>query len=267
MNRIHSITAFLLGAAFASSALAADWQYVQKPQAPQAVQQVAALSAPNAAPYFTITKEDVEARVAEQIALDSAEGKKIQATLDPLPNPVLYSADHPLKVTLQALQINPANKRWQAQAYIISNRATETIRPVSGRYEYLVSVPTVKRQLSANDVIEANDITLRDIPERQLRKDTITDAHSIIGKSPLRMISADRPIRAQEVAMPNLIKKGDMVQMSYTTQGMVIRDQGEALQDGATGAMIRVKNSKSGKPLSARVAGAGMVEVNPERTL
>ncbi len=226
-----------------------------------------ALATTNAAPFFAITRDDVEQTVQETMVAKGLVEKSIRVVMDPLPNPTLHSANHPLKLSIQALQVDRAAKRWQGQAYILSNRATEVVRPVSGRFETMVSVPMLNRQLAADDVIEAQDITMREVPERQLRKDTITKKESILGKSPIRMISADRPIRAQEVSMPSVVKKGDMVQMTYTTDHMLIRDQGEALQDGTNGALIRVKNSKTGRAISARVAGAGHVEVNSERTL
>ena len=260
INRLMIAIALLT----AHAAYAGQWEYVDKAAATTTI---AALTPPTNAPFFTITKEDVEKTVAENMIAKGIAEKSVRAIMDPLPNPVLYSADRPLKISIQALQVDRAAKRWQGQAYIMSNRSTETVRPVAGRFEVMISVPVLSRQFNAGDVIESKDITMRDMPERQLRKDTITSAEAIIGKSPLRMISADRPIRAQEVAMPSMIKKGDIVQMSYTTNYMLITDQGEALQDGTNGALIRVKNSKTGRAVSARVAGAGQVEVNTQRNL
>lgn len=262
---MKKITAALMLIVLATSAQAGSWEYVGPK--PEAATEIAALTPPTAAPYFSITKEDVETIVAEQITAKGAEIKKVKATMDPLPNATLHAADHPLKVSLQALQIDKGAKRWQAQAFIVGNRSTETIRPVSGRYETMITVPVLKRQLSTTDVIESADLSSRDIPERQLRKDTVTSADMILGKSPIRMISADRPIRATEVAMPSLVKKGQMVEMTYTTNHMHIRDQGEALEDGARGSVIRVKNTKTGKAVTARVEGSGHVEVNTTQAL
>lgn len=247
----------------ASSAFAAGWQY---PQAAP-VAEVAALAPASAgpAPYFTVSRDDVEKMVAEQIQIQSGEAKKINAIMDPGPQAILHAANHPLKVSLQALQIEPSNHRWQAQVFIIGNLTTEMVKPVAGRYETLVSVPVATRQLGASDVIDARDLSTRDIPERQLRKDTVVDVAALIGKSPVRMISATRPIRAMEVATPKIIKKGESVEMTYTTEHMHIRDSGEALEDGSAGALIRVKNSKTGKAVTARVEGAGHVEVNMAR--
>ena len=253
----------------AAPANAANWEYPQAPAQASAPMQTGTLAPTVTAPpaFFTISKTDVEKAVAEQVQVQAPEGKSIRAVMDPGINPTLYTAGHPLKIRLQALQIDSSARRWQAQAYIIGNSATETIRPVSGRYETMVAVPVVTRQFSAGDVIEKSDITLQQIPERQLRKDTITDANIILGKSPKRMISANRPIRATEIAEPVVVKKGQMVEMTYTTPGVHIRDQGEALEDGSVGSIIRVKNTKTGRAITARVEGQGHVETNTQKAM
>jgi flagella basal body P-ring formation protein FlgA len=128
----------------------------------------------------------------------------------------------------------------------------------------MISVPTVTRQLQRGDVIEASDLSTKRLPERVLRKDTVTEASMLIGQSPQRVISPDRPIRTSEIASPRLIKKGDAVEMTYTTPYMSIRTQGQALEDGSAGSLIRVKNAKSERAVSARVVGAGHVELNSE---
>ena len=136
------------------------------------------------------------------------------------------------------------------------------MRPVSGTYMSTINVPVVTRQLSHSDVIEEKDLTTKAFPERLLRKDTITDAKQLIGQSPRNMITPDRPIRTTEVSSPVLIKKGTPVQLTFTNPYMSLKTTGTALQDGARGDMIRVKNDKSEKAVSGRVTGAGTVEVN-----
>jgi flagella basal body P-ring formation protein FlgA len=250
--------------AFPLAGHAANWQYVGAAPTTEVAALAPAADAP--APYFTISRDDVEKAVAEYIKLHGEEAKTIHATMDP-GAPILHAADHALKISLQALQVDRASHRWQAQAYIVGNRTTEIVRPVSGRYETIIAVPVLTRQFGSSDVIEASDIEMREIPERLMRKDTVTRAETIIGKSPIRMISASRPIRTTEIAQPTVVKKGQAVEMTYTTPSISIRDSGEALEDGAQGAVIRVKNSKTGKAVTARVEGAGHVEVNTDRMM
>ena len=216
--------------------------------------------------YFSITTADVSKAVAEQLQLQAVE-KKAEVSLAAGTPGVLYSSNHALKVVIHSLQIDTQARRWQAQANILSNGKTETVKPVSGTYIALVDVPVLTRQLSRTDVIEASDITTKTVADRQLRKDTVTEAKLLIGQSPRATISSNRPIRQSEVSAPILIKKGEPVQLTYTNPYMSLRTTGIALQDGALGEMIRIKNDKSEKAVSGRVAANGHVEVNTSPSL
>lgn len=242
----------------ASPAMAADaWQ---TPAAAPAMQVVPAMDAGGNA-YFNITAQDVAKEVANQLQLQAVE-TKAEASLSAGSPAILYSANHPLKLVIQALQVDTQARRWQAQANILAGGKTETVKPISGTYIALVEVPVLTRQLGRTDVIEATDITLRSFPDRLIRKDTVTDSKMLLGQSPRAVISINRPIRQAEVSSPILIKKGSPVQLTYSSQYMSIKTSGIALQDGALGEMIRVKNEKSEKAVSGRVAAAGRVEVN-----
>lgn len=212
-------------------------------------------------PYFKITGDDVAAAVAEQLRLQAIEEKSKVSLAAGTPS-LLYSADHAIKPVIHALQIDTTALRWQAQLNIIAGGKTVSVKPVSGTYIGLVDVPVVTRQLSRSDVIESGDLSTRAVPKNQLRKETVTDASRLIGQSPRATISANRPIRMSEVSAPIVIKKGDAVQMTYTSNYMSIRATGVALQDGAKGELIRIKNDKSEKAVSGRVKDSGHVEVN-----
>lgn len=216
--------------------------------------------------YFNITAQDVGKAVAEQLQLQAVE-KKADVDLAVGSPEILYSANHPLKVSIHALQVDTTAHRWQAQAYILANGKTETVKPVSGTYTPLVDMPVLSRQLGKTDVIEAKDIRMKSIPERFLRKDMVTEAAQLVGQSPRNVISPDRPIRAGEISSPLLIKKGSSVELTYTSPYMSLKASGIALQDGAAGDSIRVKNDKSEKAVSGRVVAAGRVEVNTTPSL
>jgi flagellar basal body P-ring formation protein FlgA len=217
-------------------------------------------------PFYQITAQDVGEAVAEQLVSQGLESKA-EATLSPGSPSVLYSSDHAIKISLHALQVDPKSKRWQAQVYFLNNGQTESVRPVAGTYTRLIEVPVVGRQLTRMDVIEEKDISFKVIPERLLRKDTILDPKQLVGLSPRNGITANRPINAVEITAPIVIKRGDLVEMVYHTPYIHIKATGLALEDGAKGSTIRIKNQKSQLAVSARVEGAGKVSVSNGETL
>jgi flagella basal body P-ring formation protein FlgA len=228
----------------------------------QAADAPAGLAPLPARSYFEISTRDLEKAVAEKLE-EQGVASHVRVTAQPGSKPVLYRADHPIRLNVLALQVDPDAKRWQAQAYILADGKTAQVTPVAGRYDALIAVPVLTRQITDRDVIEASDLDDVMMPSAKLRKDTITDSGALIGKSARRVISAHRPIRAVEVISPKVIEKGSAVEMVYRTPYIAIRTTGEALEDGTTGALIRVKNSDSGRAVSAKVVSAGRVEVSP----
>jgi flagella basal body P-ring formation protein FlgA len=57
------------------------------------------------------------------------------------------------------------------------------------------------------------------------------------------------------------VRRGERVSLVARVGAVVAAVDAEALQDGGTGEVIRVRNLQNGKVLPARVIGAGQVEV------
>ena len=57
--------------------------------------------------------------------------------------------------------------------------------------------------------------------------------------------------------------RGSLVQMRLAVTGLSVIGQGEALESGAAGERIRVRNTGSKAVVDAEVIGPGQVRVNP----
>ena len=263
-------TTFLVSVLLGMSVPAhAEWQTPNAPTTTLAEQQnlpAPGITATLRDPFYKITTADVGNAVAQQLQTQGVETKAEVNMAPGLPNP-MYSSDHKVDVVIHTLQIDTSAKRWQAQAYFVSAGKTESVVPISGSYGSMVDVPVVTRQFNRGDVIEEKDVQMLSMPERQLRKDTIMTAKALIGQSPRAGISPNRPIHQQEITPPLVIKRGDIVEMSFSTPYMQIKASGIALEDGALGKFIRVKNQKSERAVSAQVMSAGHVSVNNDASL
>jgi len=67
------------------------------------------------------------------------------------------------------------------------------------------------------------------------------------------------PLQHKNIISPALIKKGDMLAMQFCKHNLRIETKGVALENGASGNTIKVKNINSGKIIHAKVLDAGMV--------
>nr|WP_229429312.1 flagellar basal body P-ring formation chaperone FlgA [Massilia sp. ST3] len=104
----------------------------------------------------------------------------------------------------------------------------------------------------ADIALERRDIT--NIP------DAVGDPALALGQSSRRSLRAGEILRASQLTAPVVVKRGDQVIMVARHEGIEVSMAGEALDAGARGAIVRVRNAASGQVVRMRVAGAGTVE-------
>ncbi len=211
---------------------------------------------------FELSYQDAEAAISQAL-VDKGVAEKISATINGRKSGPVFSYNKPIAVEIRGLSYDKPTARWTASLLAVSGEETISAVPVAGRFEEVVEIPVLKRQLRSGETIRESDIEMQTVAVARTRADTITDSAELIGKSPERSISAYRPLRGQEIASPATIKKNDIVQMRYVVSGMEITATGQAMGDGAQNGMIAVRNLASKKIVHARVEDDKTVSVGP----
>lgn len=113
--------------------------------------------------------------------------------------------------------------------------------------------------LRAGEVLTDEHITLerRDVT---LIGDAIGAPDAAVGQTSRRSLRSGEVLRANQLAAPIVVKRGDQVLMVARHEGIEVSMAGEALDAGARGAVVRVRNAASGQVVRMRVADAGTVE-------
>lgn len=211
---------------------------------------------------FPLAYEEAEEAVGRALSGKGA-GDKVSASINGRGNQPLYSHTEPLTVEIRGLKFDKTSTHWSGNLLLVANNQVVTAMPAAGRYDELTEVPVLKRPVKNGEIIRETDIEIRDLPVAQVRVDVVTDIASLIGKSPMHAVSAFRPIRDHEIAMPPLVKKNNIVQMRYQSPGMEITTTGQALEDGAKGTTIGVRNLTSKRVVQAVVEDISSVTVRP----
>jgi flagella basal body P-ring formation protein FlgA len=113
--------------------------------------------------------------------------------------------------------------------------------------------------LPSGRAISAADVELqpRDISNLP---DAFSDSQAVEGLSPRSSLRAGQVLQKRQLQAAILIKRGERVRIVANTGGLQVEAPGEALEAGARDAQIKVRNSSSGRIITARVRGAGVVE-------
>mgnify|MGYP003393036618 CR=1 FL=1 len=214
---------------------------------------------------FNISYEDAQDAVGkaltEKLPQEQTDGQAITATINGKKETPLYSSNKPVDVEIRGLRTDDKSHRWSASMVVLIGEQVISALPLAGRYIQMNEVPVIKRQIRNGELISDDDVEMRKFPQVRIYKDTINDIASLVGSTPVRGISAGRPIRRSEVAPPALIKKNALVQMRYKTESMEITTAGQAMTDGAKGDVIEVRNVASKKIARAVVAESNVVDV------
>ena len=84
----------------------------------------------------------------------------------------------------------------------------------------------------------------------------------VLGMMATRTLLPGRSIPISALSPPRLVRAGAAVKMIYIDGPLTIMAAGSALQDGAVGQTVKVRNDDSGVTVSGRVRGDGSVVVS-----
>ena len=93
------------------------------------------------------------------------------------------------------------------------------------------------------------------------RTSYVSDTTRITGQVAKRSIPAGQPLSLAHVERPHLVKRGERVILTSGNQAIRVRVSGTALEDGAVGERVTVRNSSSERIIEGTVSARGFVIV------
>ena len=132
---------------------------------------------------------------------------------------------------------------------------------VSGIIDRLVTVPILSKNLRNGDVIGDGDIEMIEISQNDLQHNMVTNKEKMIGMTPRRIAYAGKFVQDGTLIKPQLVQRGENVNITFTEGSLVLSAKGKALQSGAKGDIVRVTNANSSRTVDAIVSGSHQVIV------
>ena len=209
---------------------------------------------------FEVSYSAAEDAVTQALT-EKGVGDKVAATMNGRKPKPIFVYNKPVTIEARGIKFDKATGHWEGSLVFIADGDVISAIPASGHFDEMIEVAVLKREMRSSDVIHEGDVEIRDFSLSHTRTDTITDLSGLIGKAPLRTISPFRPIRAEEVINPAILKKDAMVQMRYILPGMEITTTGQAMTAGAKGDVIAVRNVTSKKIVRAVIENSDTVSI------
>jgi flagella basal body P-ring formation protein FlgA len=134
---------------------------------------------------------------------------------------------------------------------------------LAGEVADVVELPVAVKRLSAGAIVGPDDVRTARIHVNTVLADVARDPAMVIGMQLKRQLQAGVPIAVSELMAPTQINRGEPVRLQLEVAGLSLTGQGVALESGATGELIRVRNVSSQAVLETEVIGPGVVRVVP----
>jgi flagella basal body P-ring formation protein FlgA len=134
---------------------------------------------------------------------------------------------------------------------------------VSTNIATLESVVVAARAVSRGQLLTAADLKNEMRDTSRIHKAYYTDPKSLLGMKAKRSIAAGRLLDANLVHRRQLVKRGTSVQILAGEGPLQVRMKGKALDNGARGERVRVRNLSSGRKVTGEVIASGVIQVTP----
>ncbi len=154
------------------------------------------------------------------------------------------------------VRVRCAQPNWQLFVTLNGGAAPSAAKTDTPAAPSLMKVLVAKELLKRGTIVHADMFRLTEMPAAGMENQVIADAQQVINMELVRDLAPNAPLRTYDLKKAIMIKRGQEVEVSAGAgQGFLITMRAEALQEGALGEQIRLKNSESGRSLTAVVTG------------
>ncbi len=163
----------------------------------------------------------------------------------------------------QALQglARRAGLSWdnpQGLRRIVVRAGAPTAAVVRGNVEVL----TYSRSLNSGEVVSPADLAW--VRAAGAPADAPDDADQVIGMVARRPLRAGTAASLRDVSAPEVIRAGDIVEVSWSDGYVALTMQGRALKSATRGQSLAIQNSASKKIVEAIATGPGQAATGPQ---
>jgi flagella basal body P-ring formation protein FlgA len=177
--------------------------------------------------------------------------------------PLVPLGSNPRPVVAQ-LDFNPTLGRFTAVLSVTAEGMDPITTRIGGQVDTLVELPVASFRLPAGTVLRARDLRLARVGSAQAKGEVLRDPAQAIGLQLKRAVMPNQPLLLSELTRPMVVARDSLVRIALDSRGLSLSGQGVALEAGAVGERIRVRNPSSRAVVEAEVTGPGQVRVTPE---
>jgi flagella basal body P-ring formation protein FlgA len=162
------------------------------------------------------------------------------------------------------LDYNSTTGRFTAVLSVTAEGMEPITTRIGGQVDETVELPVPTMRITAGAVLRPQDVHLARVSVSQVRGEVVRALADAVGMQTKRQVLPGQPLLVGDLMRPAMVQRGTAVHMTLDIGGLSLTGQGIALESGAAGERIRVRNPSSRAVLEAEVIGPRQVRVSPQ---
>lgn len=151
------------------------------------------------------------------------------------------------------------NRNWSRQRFTLMCSDGGWSVAVLTEVKVYVSAVVAKQVINRGETFSNRQLAVREVDITKNNSGFYSSLDKVVGQGAKRRIRAEQLLVPALVAPAWVIQRGQQVTVVANKDGIAASIQGEALENGAVGEVIRVRNISSKKTIEAKVLEAGLV--------
>jgi flagellar basal body P-ring formation protein FlgA len=166
-----------------------------------------------------------------------------------------------ISVAIDDIQYNQERGSFNAMVRSPADDKDGVRKEIRGRVYAIMDVPVLGRRVPVGQKITNSDVIWMEMRVDRAGRNLVTNVSDLVGKAPKRNLRANRPLRTTDLQRPIVISKGSTVTMIVSIPGMTLSVTGRALENGAKGDTISIKNPQTRSVVEGIVVSPSRVAV------
>jgi flagella basal body P-ring formation protein FlgA len=155
---------------------------------------------------------------------------------------------------------DPRGGRFDVTFEIANDTGTPTKLCFAGTAIETVETAVLTRNVERAELLKSSDIVVERRPKSEVGTDPAS-RDSALGMQMRRPMHAGQPLRALDLAKPDLVQRDQAVTLIYQTAGIYLTTRGKALDSGTEGDVVSVLNPQSKRTVTGVVTGRSQVTI------
>lgn len=206
----------------------------------------------------------LQRQLARAIA-DKKPGRDVEVELETRIQPIHLPIGTAFRIRFEDVMVD--TDRASATLVTPTGDGRENRTVVAGKLYPVVDVPVLARPMMPTEQIVSDDVEWVKLRSSRLRQGVTVDVQQIVGRMPRRPLNPGVPLSVRDLQERVVVSKNSQVTIVLQVPNMTLTTRGKALEDGASGAAIRVLSSSGDRAIEATVLGPDVVQVKPAQSI